>query len=67
MPFLEQAGSALVASKLRDIERCGFTEGEDILGDMAERAARLGVPTPALRLARCHVAAHAARRSREAR
>ena len=65
MRFLEQAGSALVASMLRDIERGGPTEGEHILGDMAERAERMGVPTPLLRLARCHVAAHAAREERE--
>jgi 2-dehydropantoate 2-reductase len=65
MRFLEQEGSTLVASMLRDIERGGPTEGEHVLGDMARRVERMGVPTPVLRLARCHVAAYAARRERE--
>jgi 2-dehydropantoate 2-reductase len=60
-------GSPLTASMLRDIEGNSPTEGEHVLGDMAERAERLGVPTPILGLARCHVAAYAARREREGR
>jgi 2-dehydropantoate 2-reductase len=63
--MLTAAGSPLTASMLRDIEGGGPTEGEHVLGDMAERAARMGVPTPLLRLARCHVAAYEARRARE--
>ena len=63
--MLTQAGSPLTASMLRDIERGGPAEGEHVLGDMAERAERAGVPTPILRLARCHVAAYEARRARE--
>ena len=62
---LTKEGSTLTASMLRDIERGGPTEGEHVLGDMAERAERTGVPTPILRLARCHVAAYEARRARE--
>ena len=63
--MLTQEGSPLTASMLRDIERGGPAEGEHVLGDMAERAERTGVPTPILRLARCHVAAYEARRARE--
>jgi 2-dehydropantoate 2-reductase len=64
---LEQDGSATVASMLRDTERDGPAEDEHVLGDMAERAARMGmgVATPILRLARCHVASYEARRARE--
>ena len=54
---LTKEGSTLTASMLRDIERGGATEGEHVLGDMAERAKRMGVATPILKLARCHVAA----------
>jgi 2-dehydropantoate 2-reductase len=63
--MLTAEGSPLTASMLRDIEGGSPTEGEHVLGDMAERAARTGVPTPVLRLARCHVAAYEARRTRE--
>jgi 2-dehydropantoate 2-reductase len=63
--MLTQEGSTLTASMLRDIERGGPTEGEHVLGDLCGRAERLGVPTPLLRLARLHVAAHEARRARE--
>ena len=63
--MLTQEGSPLTASMLRDIERGAPAEGEHVLGDMAERAERTGVPTPILRLARCHVAAYEARRARE--
>lgn len=58
-------GSPLTASMLRDIEGGGPAEGEHVLGDMVERAERMGVPTPLLRLARLHVAAYGARRGRE--
>jgi 2-dehydropantoate 2-reductase len=58
-------GSTLTASMLRDIEGGGPTEGEHVLGDLAERAERMDVPTPVLRLARCHVAAYEARQKRE--
>jgi 2-dehydropantoate 2-reductase len=60
-----KAGSPLTASMLRDIERGGSTEGEHVLGDLVAQAESLGVPTPLLRLARCHVAAYEARRTRE--
>jgi 2-dehydropantoate 2-reductase len=63
--MLTAEGSPLTASMLRDIEGGGPTEGEHVLGDMADRAERMGVATPVLRLARCHVAAYEARRTRE--
>jgi 2-dehydropantoate 2-reductase len=63
--MLTAEGSPLTASMLRDIEGGSPAEGEHVLGDMAERAERMGVPTPVLRLARGHVAAYEARRARE--
>ena len=62
---LTKEGSPLTASMLRDVEGGGPAEGEHVLGDMVDRAERAGVPTPLLRLARLHVAAHEARRERE--
>ncbi|TDH58021.1 2-dehydropantoate 2-reductase [Dankookia rubra] len=63
--FLTNEGSRLTASMLRDIDRGGPAEGEHVLGDMVERAEKMGVLTPMLRLARCHVATYEARRKRE--
>jgi 2-dehydropantoate 2-reductase len=63
--LLTKEGSPLTASMLRDVERGGPAEGEHVLGDMVERAEGTGVPTPILRLARCHVAAYEVRRERE--
>ena len=60
-------GSTIVASPLRDIERGSVTEGEAIVGALADRARALGVPTPLLDLARCHLGAYEARRKREQR
>jgi 2-dehydropantoate 2-reductase len=56
--------SPLKASMLRDIERGSITEGEHILGDMADRAQALRVETPLLALARAHVAAYEIGRAR---
>jgi len=68
--FLERAramlierGSPITASMLRDIERGGPTEGDHILGDLLRRGRALGVATPVLRTAACHVEAYEARRS----
>lgn len=61
-PMLTERGSTFTASMLRDIERGGPTEGDHILGDMLRRARALGVPTPLLRTAVCHVEAYEARR-----
>jgi 2-dehydropantoate 2-reductase len=62
---LTKEGSPLTASMLRDIQRGGLAEGEHVLGDMLARAERLGVQSPILRLAGCHVATYEARRERE--
>ncbi|MGH6930531.1 MAG: ketopantoate reductase C-terminal domain-containing protein, partial [Dongiaceae bacterium] len=59
---LTARGSSFTASMLRDIERCGPTEGEHILGDLLQRARALGVAAPLLRIAACHVEAYEARR-----
>lgn len=60
---LTEPGSSFTASMLRDIERGGPTEGEHVLGDLIARGAALGVATPLLRLARCHVQVYERRRS----
>jgi 2-dehydropantoate 2-reductase len=60
---LTQPGSSFTASMLRDIERGGPTEGDHILGDLIARAARLGVATPLLTVARCHVQVYERRRA----
>ena len=62
-PLLTQRGSDFTASMLRDIERGGPTEGDHILGDLLRRARRLGVPTPLLRVANCHLEAYEVRRA----
>ncbi len=56
-----------MASPLRDIERRSGTEGEAIVGALADRARALGVPTTLLGLARCALGAYEARRKREQR
>lgn len=63
--ILTMKGSTLTASMMRDIDRGAPTEGEHVLGDMVARAERHGIATPLVRLARCHVAAYAARKARE--
>lgn len=60
--LLTQPGSSFAASMLRDIERGGPTEGEHILGDMVESAARFDVAVPLLRMARTHVQVYELRR-----
>lgn len=57
-------GSPMKASMLRDIEASLPAEGEHILGDLADRARVLGISTPLLDLARCHVAAYTIGRER---
>lgn len=61
--LLTERGSTFTASMLRDIERGGPTEGDHILGDLLRRARTLGVATPLLRAAACHVEAYEARRA----
>jgi len=59
---LNDSGSSLMASMLRDIERGGPTEADHILGDMLARAQAKGVDAPMLRLAYSHLQAYAIRR-----
>ncbi|WP_119461374.1 2-dehydropantoate 2-reductase [Rhodospirillaceae bacterium SYSU D60014] len=59
--LLTARGSTFTASMLRDIERGGPVEGEHVLGDLLRRASRLGVPTPLLRVAVCHLQAYESR------
>lgn len=62
---LTARGSPNMASMLRDLEKGGPTEGEHILGDMARRASAMGVATPLLDIAHCHLQAYECRRRRE--
>ncbi len=52
------AGSTYKASMLRDMERGGRTEGAHILGYLAEKAARHGVPNPIFRIAATNTQAY---------
>jgi 2-dehydropantoate 2-reductase len=63
--MLMSAGSPLMASMLRDIERGAQTEGDHLLGDMLARA-NPALPTHSiLRAAYAHVKSYEARRARE--
>jgi 2-dehydropantoate 2-reductase len=59
------AGSPLSASMLRDIELGSRTEADHLLGDLLDRADRLGVEAPLLRIAHTHLKAYETRRTRE--
>lgn len=59
---LNEKGSALMASMLRDVEKGGPTEADHILGDMVQRAQAKGVDAPLLRLAYSHLQAYDLRR-----
>jgi len=56
--------SALSASMLRDIERGGPIEADQIIGDLVRRAHAKGVAMPMLRVVLCHLQAYEARRKR---
>ena len=60
---LTEAGSGLMASMLRDVERGGPTEADHILGDMVSRAQEKGGVVPLLRLAYSHLQAYELRRA----
>jgi 2-dehydropantoate 2-reductase len=60
------AGSTLMASMLRDIERGAQTEVEQILGDLLRRQSPAGNERSLLRLAYTHLKAYEARKAREA-
>jgi 2-dehydropantoate 2-reductase len=62
---LTAAGSPLTASMLRDIEAGGRTEVDQILGDLLQRRKSKSTGVSILAVARLHVKAYEARRSRE--
>ncbi len=64
--MLTKAGSPLVASMARDIERGGATEGEHLLGDLLRRRKGTVKGISVLRVAYAHLRAYEARRAREA-
>lgn len=61
--LLTAAGSPFTASMLRDIEGGAEIECEHLQGDMLRRAEALGVPTPLLVMAYCHLQAYRNRRA----
>jgi 2-dehydropantoate 2-reductase len=63
--LLTTAGSTVMASMLRDVERHAPTEADQILGDLLERGNRHGLASPMLELAYVHLKAYEARRRRE--
>ncbi len=62
--LLTERGSTFAASMLRDVERGGPDEGAPIVGDMLARSRAAGLGAPMLRVAWCHLQAHAARQGR---
>jgi 2-dehydropantoate 2-reductase len=58
-------GSPIMASMLRDIERCAPTEADHVIGDLISRAAAPVPETALLRIAYTHLKAYEARRKRE--
>lgn len=60
--LLTEPGSKLTSSMLRDLEQGGRTEAEHIVGDLVRRGAALGVETPLLAIAHCHLQAYEAGR-----
>ena len=55
VPMLTEKGSINSASMRTDLDAGQRTEADAILGDMLNRARCLGVTTPLLRAARCHM------------
>jgi 2-dehydropantoate 2-reductase len=62
LALLNQSGSSLTSSMLRDVEGGKATECNHILGDMRERAARHGVSTPVLATCLTHLKCYEASR-----
>jgi 2-dehydropantoate 2-reductase len=62
---LTAAGSPLIASMLRDIERGARTEGEHIIGDLVRRQPGASQSVSLLRLAHLHLQSYEVRRARE--
>ena len=63
--MLTERGSDNSASMRRDLEAGLRTEGEAVLGDMLRRARALGIATPLLRTAACHLQVHERRLARQ--
>src|SRR5580704_12953236 len=64
--LLTQAGSTIMASMLRDLERGARTEVDHVLGDLLDRQSELAVnSTSLLRIAYLHLKTYEARRARE--
>jgi 2-dehydropantoate 2-reductase len=63
---LTRAGSPIVASMLRDIERGAPVEVEHLIADLLRRGEPQSIAAPTLRLACAHLNAYEARRRREA-
>lgn len=66
LALLTQRGSDFNASMRRDLEAGLRTEADAILGDMVHRARTLGLATPLLRAAHCHLDLYERRRARDA-
>ena len=60
--LLTQPGSTVTASMLRDLQSGQQIEGEQIVGDMLERAQAAGIDAPTLAVAWCHLQAYAGQR-----
>jgi 2-dehydropantoate 2-reductase len=61
--MLTTAGSGIMASMLRDIERGGPTEAEHVVGDLLRRGRELAVPTHLLEVVHVHLRAYEVRRA----
>lgn len=64
--LLTEPGSVFAASMLRDVEASSRIEADHIIGDLISRADTLGVFTPRLRTAFCHLKTFENRCRREA-
>jgi 2-dehydropantoate 2-reductase len=53
--LFSQPGSQYGPSMLEDVEHGRKTEGEHVIGDMVDRAARHGIAAPILTAARCNL------------
>jgi len=60
---LTDPGSTMTASMLRDLESGQQIEGQQVVGDMLDRAKAAGLVTPLLEIAWCHLQAYQVRRT----
>jgi ketopantoate reductase len=63
--MFSQPGSTYGTSILIDMESDRPTEGEHTIGDLAERAAKMGISAPILTAARCNLQTYEINRSPE--